>query len=64
VPKLTQKVTVIEIMEGLMSVQASIYKHKVTGDLYRVPSSMNLTARKLYKAFNIERSIDAGIYMK
>ena len=62
--KLTQKVTVIEIMEGLMSVQASIYKHKVTGDLYRVPSSMNLTARKLYKAFNIERSIDAGIYMK
>lgn len=62
--KLTQKVSVGEIMEGLMSVQASIYRHKVTGDLYRVPSRMNLAARKIYKAFNIERSDNAEIYLR
>jgi hypothetical protein len=62
--KLTQKVTITEIMEGLMSVQASIYKHKITGDRYRMPSSMSLVARKIYKTFNLERKIDAEIYLR
>jgi transposase len=61
---LTKKVTINTIIDELMSVQASIYIHKKTKDKYRLPSAFSLTARKIYKAFNLERSIDAEPYLR
>ena len=43
-------------------VQASIYIHKRTKDKYRVPGNFSKEARKIYKAFNLERSLDGIIY--
>jgi transposase len=60
---LTQKISVHKIIEELLGVQSSIYVHKVTKDRYRVPSRLSNEARKIYKAFNIERSQNACIYM-
>ena len=59
-----QKISPISIVDNLLSVQASILKHKKTGDLYRLPGAMTLEATKLYKAFGIKRSIDAALYIK
>lgn len=61
---ITQKISPISIVDNLLSVQASILRHKKTGDLYRLPGSMTNDAAKLYKAFGIKRSIDAQIYIK
>ncbi len=61
---LTKKISPREIMDTLMGVQASIHKHKVTGDLYRIPGVMKNQARKIYEAFNIHRSQNAEIYLK
>jgi transposase len=61
---LTQKISVTNIVELLTSVQASILRHTRTGDLYRLPSSMKLEARKIYKCFNLKRSDHAEIYIK
>jgi transposase len=60
---LTQKVSIDTILDELMNVQASIYIHKRTKDRYRVPSSYSNNARKIYKAFELERSLDATIYL-
>ena len=59
---LTQKVSVEEILEELMNVQASIYIHKKTNDRYRVPGHVTHKASKIYKALNLVRSQDATIY--
>ena len=59
---LTQKVSVEEILEELMNVQASIYIHKKTHDRYRVPGHVTHKASKIYKALNLVRSQDATIY--
>lgn len=59
---LTQKISIDTILDELMNVQASIYSHKKTKDRYRVPGSYSNDARKIYKAFNLERSQDATIY--
>lgn len=59
---LTQKVSVEEILEELMNVQASIYIHKKTNDRYRVPGHLTHKASKIYKALNLIRSQDATIY--
>ena len=61
---LTQKISVTNIVELLMSVQASILRHTKTGDLYRLPSAMKVEARKIYKTFNIKRLDHAEIYIK
>ena len=61
---LTQKLSVNRIIQTLMSVQASIYRHKRTRDRYRVPSAFSLEANKIYRAFNIQRSTDAEPYLK
>ena len=61
---LTQKISVTNIVELLLSVQASILKHTKTGDLYRLPSAMKVEARKIYKTFNIKRLDHAEIYIK
>lgn len=59
---LTQKISPEIIIEELLSVQSSIYIHKKTRDLYRVPGNFSNTARKIYKAFDISRSLDAAIF--
>lgn len=59
---LTQKISIDNILDELMNVQASIYIHKKTKDRYRVPGSYSNDARKIYKAFELERSLDATIY--
>ena len=41
---LTQKLSVNRIIQTLMSVQASIYRHERTRDQYRVPSAFSLEA--------------------
>jgi len=53
---LTQKISVDNIVQALLSVQASILKSTKTGDLYRLPSSMKHETAKIYKTFNIKRS--------
>ncbi|MFU7500248.1 MAG: hypothetical protein ACJBCI_00805, partial [Candidatus Tisiphia sp.] len=61
---LTQKISVTNIVELLISVQASILRHTKTGDLYRLPSAIKNEARKIYKTFNIKRSDHVEIYLK
>ncbi|UCM92426.1 MAG: IS1634 family transposase [Rickettsia endosymbiont of Cimex lectularius] len=61
---LTQKISVTNIVELLISVQASILRHTKTGDFYRLPSAIKNEARKIYKTFNIKRSDHAAIYLK
>lgn len=61
---LTQKLSVNEILDELLSVQASIHIHKRTHDRYRVPGALSHKASKIYKAFNLMRSQDAEIYLK
>lgn len=61
---LTKKISVNEIIETLLNVQASIHVHKRTKDRYRIPGYMTHAATKIYKAFNLIRSQDAQIYIK
>jgi transposase len=56
---ITQKISINVIIEELMAVQASIYAHKETGDRYRVPGKFSHNAAKIYKAFNLTRSLNA-----
>lgn len=60
---LTQKISIDEILDELLNVQASIYIHKETKDRYRVPGSFSNNARKIYKAFDLERSLDAAVHL-
>jgi hypothetical protein len=59
---LTQKISIDTVLDELMNVEASIYVHKKTKDRYRVPGCYSNNARKIYKAFELERSLDATIY--
>jgi transposase len=61
--QLTQKISPAVIIEELQQVESSIYVHKKTGDLYRVPGKFTNNARKIYKAFSIDRPLDAAIYI-
>lgn len=61
---LTQKISVETIIDELRGVQSSIYIHKQTADLYRVPGRITNTVRKIYKAFNLVRSSDATVYLR
>lgn len=63
VASLTKKVSPQVIIDELMNVQASILRDKVTGKLYRMPSTFSHMASKIYKAFNLtkERNIKAII---
>jgi len=51
------------IIEELLSVQASIHIHKQTKDKYRLPGSLSQKAGKIYRTFGIKRSLDATIYI-
>lgn len=61
---LTQKISIDTILDTLLNVQASIYIHKKTKDRYRVPGYFSNDARKIYKAFGLDRSLDAEIFMQ
>ena len=60
---LTQKVSIDTILDTLLNTQASIYIHKKTKDRYRVPGNFSNDARKIYKAFGLDRSLNAEIFM-
>lgn len=60
---LTQKISVDTILDELLNVQASIHIHKKTRDRYRLPGYFTNNARKIYKAFGIERCLDATVYL-
>lgn len=60
---LTQKISPAIIIEELLQVQASIYVHKRTKDLYRVPGKFSNIARKIYKAMDLTRTEDATVYI-
>jgi transposase len=59
---LTQKISIDSILDELLNVQASIHVHKKTNDKYRVPGYLTHNARKIHKAFELERSEDACVY--
>lgn len=61
---LLQKISPKKIMDLLFSVQSSILEHKITKDKYRMPGAMRNEARKIYKAFNLNRNQDPEIYVK
>lgn len=61
---LTQKISIPVILDELMNVQASIHIHKKTKDKYRLPGYFSNNARKIYKAFGIQRSLDASVYLR
>ena len=61
---LTQKVSIDRVLDELLNVQSSIHCHKRTGDLYRLPGHFSHDSRKIYKAMNIERSLDAEPYLQ
>ncbi len=60
---LTQKISINNIVESLLGVQASILRHTKTGDLYRLPGAMKNEARKIYKTFGQKRSEKPEIYL-
>ena len=60
---LTQKISIDNILDELLNVQATIFIHKKTKDRYRVPGSYSNNARKIYKVFDLERSLDAIVYL-
>ena len=60
---LTQKISIDEILDELLNVQASIHVHKKTKDKYRLPGYFSNKARKIYKTFGIDRSLDATVYL-
>ncbi len=57
------KFSVQDVLDVLMKVQSTIHVHKITKDKYRMPSSMSNNARYIYKAFDVERSLDATVYL-
>ena len=62
--ELTQiRYSVQDVLDVMISVQASIHIHKKTRDRYRLPSSMSHNASCVYRAFDIKRSLDASIYL-
>ena len=60
---LTQKISIDSILDELLHVQSSIHIHKKTKAKYRLPGHFSNEARKIYKTFNLERSLDATVYL-
>jgi hypothetical protein len=49
--------SLIQIRNELLRVQSSILRDKTTSGRYRLPSAMTPTARQIYHAFGVERSL-------
>lgn len=56
------KMTIPEILRALRGVQASLFRHRKTGALYRMPGKFSNPARTIYKAFGIKRRDFPEIY--
>ena len=61
--KLTQKISLNAMLDELMHVQASYYRHAPTGKLYRMPGKFSQDASKIYKAFQIQRNNHAQVVL-
>lgn len=61
--QLRQKISINTMIDELLNTQSSIYMHKMTKDLYRVPGQFSNVAKKIYRALDLERSLDAEIYL-
>ena len=61
--QLRQKISIESILDELFNVQSSIHMHKKNKDLYRLPGKFTNTAKKIYRAFDLERNLDASIYI-
>lgn len=61
--KLTQKISLNAMLDELMHVQASYYRHAPTGKLYRMPGKFSHNASKIYKAFQIQRNNHAQVVL-
>jgi transposase len=59
--KLTQKITLDVLLDELMHIQASYYRHIPTGKVYRMPGKFSQTASKIYKSFRVERNNHAQV---
>jgi transposase len=53
--RLTQKISPEVMIDELLNVQASLYRHTPTGRLYRIPGKFTNHAARIYKAFQLER---------
>lgn len=55
---LQQEAMSVEVMRNeLLRVQASILRDKTTGARYRLPSNMTQAATRIYRTFDIKRSL-------
>ena len=62
--KLAQKAMSTEdIRRALHSVQATVLEHKKTKAKYRLPSAFSQDAARIYKAFGIQRDLDASVLL-
>lgn len=52
-----------DVMEVMLNIQSSIHVHKKTGDRYRIPGAVSNNARCVYRAFGLNRSQDATVYL-
>lgn len=59
--KLTQKISLDVMLDELMHVQASFYRHIPTEKLYRMPGKFSQTAAKIYKSFRVQRNNHAQV---
>jgi len=59
--KLTQKISIDTMLDELMQVQASYYRHTPTDRLYRMPGRFTHNASKIYKAFQLQRNNHAQV---
>lgn len=59
--KLTQKISLEVMLDELLQVQASFYRHTPSDKLYRMPGKFTQTAAKIYKAFQLSRNNHAQV---
>lgn len=57
--RLTQKISPEVMIDELLNVQASLYRHTPTGRMYRMPGKFTNHAARIYKAFQLERKNNA-----
>jgi transposase len=55
VVKVTQKISLEVLLDELIHVQASIYRHAPTGKRFRMPGKFTQLAARIYKAFQLQR---------
>jgi len=61
--KLTQKISFETMIDELINVQSSYYRHIPTGKIYRMPGRFSRTVAKIYKAFRIQRNNNAQVFI-